>query len=177
VIGRAANVWHEVEDARRLFSQSHTIVVVGRVGIDCPFPIHYWVSYHGNEFEGWCSQRALSLRLDENPQFWSSSQGRRIDASESKRGIRYLNTHNGGSSGLLGALVARQVVLGNKIILAGVPMTKEGGRFDQSGEWEEAEQHRAAWMRCLDQLLPYVRSMSGWTQSVFGTLTREWLDA
>jgi hypothetical protein len=176
VIGRAANVWRETLEAVVLLGKRpYCVVAVGRVGIDCPLPISYWASYHGYELAGWARHRSAALQRGCLIQFWSSTHGRHVDLSEKDLGVKYLESHVGGSSGLLGALVAWQVVHATKIVLAGIPMTEEGGRVDIPGVWDEAIIYREAWNKWKLELALCVRSMSGWTREVFGAPMEEWL--
>jgi hypothetical protein len=81
----------------------------------------------------------------------------------------------GGSSGLLGAWVAREVAKGDKIVLCGIPM-ENTPRYDDRTVWREALVYRQAWIEAFPKLLPYVRSMSGWTREKFGEPDKEWLE-
>jgi len=81
---------------------------------------------------------------------------------------------DGGSSGLIGALVGLQVG-GTRVVLAGIPLSAEGRQYDTGKTWDEAEVYHGAWIRAMDRLLGKVRSMSGWTAEQLGAPTAEWL--
>jgi hypothetical protein len=80
-----------------------------------------------------------------------------------------------GSSGLFAVQVAKRKGF-QKIITCGIPMTVEGSHFERHQLWQSAIAFRDGWVRCKSQLAPYVRSMSGWTEQMFGSPTHEWLE-
>jgi hypothetical protein len=80
-----------------------------------------------------------------------------------------------GSSGLFAVQVARRHGY-DRVILCGVPMTVDDGHFERHQKWQSAITFRNGWVRCRSELVPFVRSMSGWTLEMFGLPTEEWLD-
>lgn len=82
----------------------------------------------------------------------------------------------GGSSGLMCVAVAEQLGV-THAVLAGIPMVKMNRHYDKSEPWMECRQYYPAWERQRDHISPWVRSMSGWTRTLLGEPTREWLDA
>jgi hypothetical protein len=60
-------------------------------------------------------------------------------------------------------------------MLAGIPMTSEGGRYDDKKQWPEAIVQRRAWEAHKPELLGRVKSFSGWTRELLGEPTAEWL--
>lgn len=80
-----------------------------------------------------------------------------------------------GSSGLFMVKVARECTH-THIILCGVPMTVEDKHFVRHQEWNAAHGFRRGWNRHLDQLRPFVRSMSGWTKKELGAPTFTWIN-
>jgi hypothetical protein len=63
-----------------------------------------------------------------------------------------------------------------RIVLAGVPMDKMAGHYDNRKPWMEARQYWPAWERAIPKFAGRVRSMSGWTRDKLGEPTKEWLD-
>jgi hypothetical protein len=80
-----------------------------------------------------------------------------------------------GSSGLFAVQVARKKGF-DRIICCGVPMTVEDGHFERKQKWQSAIDFRKGWVRCKGELVPYVRSVSGWTREMFGPPTEQWLE-
>lgn len=79
-----------------------------------------------------------------------------------------------GSTGLFLVKVARE--LGHThIVLCGVPMTVDANHFLRKEPWNAAHGFRRGWTSRLMELKRYVRSYGGWTHSMFGAPTDEWL--
>jgi hypothetical protein len=63
-----------------------------------------------------------------------------------------------------------------RIIGCGIPMTVDGGHFERHTKWQSAIAFRAGWMKCMNEIKPFFRSMSGWTKEQFGLPTEEWIN-
>lgn len=87
---------------------------------------------------------------------------------------RWPGMNASGSSGLFAAKVALEDGF-DRIILAGVPISADGGHFTYDGPWIHVESYRGAWKEALPHLAGRVRSMSGWTAEILGKPTKEWL--
>jgi predicted SAM-dependent methyltransferase len=81
-----------------------------------------------------------------------------------------------GSSGLFAVQIARRNGR-RRIIGCGVPMTVDGAHYIRHQKWQSAIAFRAGWTRCRDEILPYFRSMSGWTAEQFGIPNGDWLNS
>ena len=79
-----------------------------------------------------------------------------------------------GSSGLFMTKVAREEGY-THIVLCGVPMAVESDHFVRHVRWNAAPGFQRGWRRQQHTLAPYVRSVSGWTQELFGAPTFAWL--
>ena len=79
-----------------------------------------------------------------------------------------------GSSGLFMTKVARENGY-THIILCGVPMQVESEHFVRHQRWNAAPGFIRGWHRVEHDLVPFVRSMSGWTREKFGEPTFGWL--
>ena len=79
-----------------------------------------------------------------------------------------------GSVGLFAVKVAREEQF-RKIICCGVPMNPDAQHFKRGVTWNAANAFRRGWVGHAKELRPFVRSMSGWTQELFGPPTLEWL--
>jgi len=175
VIGRSAEVWAEVEAAKQL-TQFDKVVAVNVAGQDYPETIDYWVSFHPVFFEHWISKRIRAGHpySTETTQLWSGiNNGKKMTPRGVKEFIQHAN-YCGGSSGLLAAQVAVDVVKGTRVVLCGIPM-ENTRRYDDERNWNEALVYRKAWLDVMPTLRN-VRSMSGWTREKLGEPTREWLD-
>lgn len=175
IIGRGGDVWEEVKQAQ-LLTEFDTILVVGSTGVDCPLPCQHRVTFHAELFEPWTLKRREN-GYPEIPNYWASTYMgglRRVTRSR----IAYDTIFSeGGSSGMIAVQVARERLGAQKIVLAGVPMTIEGGQYDTGRLWAEALAYRDVWERKRDYLKTFVRSLSGWTREQFGEPTLEWLHA
>lgn len=79
-----------------------------------------------------------------------------------------------GSSGLFLTKIARELHY-THVVLCGVPMSVEADHFVRHQRWNAAAGFQRGWRRVEHSLRPYVRSVSGWTQVMFGAPTVEWL--
>lgn len=82
----------------------------------------------------------------------------------------------GGSSGMLCVVVALAALNCDRVVLAGVPMSKTFRHFDDDRLWLEARQYWTAWEKAAEtKFNGRVRSMSGWTGQLLGWPTKDWL--
>lgn len=82
-----------------------------------------------------------------------------------------------GSSGLYALQVALFEMQATAAILCGVPMVSAAGHFIDAGAWAGVDDYRQAFAAALPIIGGRVRSMGGWTQSLFGKPTAEWAGA
>ena len=199
VVGRASGVWEELAAARAL-APNHVLFAVGRVGVDLDCPIAHWASWHPDLLRSWAGQR-VSAGLPLAEHHWT---GVSLAGSMMRRGWSRKNYHPelghyicrwnptyrrrdtlpqidfnlldcpGGSSGLLATLAAR--LKGYKVILAGVPMDRHRGHYDQAGEWSDAEALRKVWKKEAPKWAGSVRSLSGWTAELLGEPSAAWVN-
>jgi hypothetical protein len=179
VIGRAQGTWEEVAEANRLVGSVcgpfDEVVAVNDAGYDYP-RVDHWVSFHGDKFEQWTLKRRANGY--EPAKLWTSTYGRKESTYErllGRQGVQRINYTGGGSSGLVAVLVALIRLHATHIICAGVPLDIERGHYNQDGPWKEALKHRAAWTAIYKHLVPFVRSMSGWTAQTLGKPDADWL--
>lgn len=162
VIGSAEGVWDEVERANRLHPFD-CYIAVNFAGVHYA-RVDHWVSFHVDLFPHWISLRTKA-GFQPVKSFWTST----YQGSQARR--TYIKDHEvqlirceGGSSGLIGALVGLK--LAEKVVLAGIPMDPNRDHFNKPGAWDEALAYRQAWQMYLPQLKGRVTSMSGWTQEL-----------
>lgn len=87
---------------------------------------------------------------------------------------RYPGMNSSASSGGYAAKVALDDGF-DRVVLAGVPMTKEAAHFKRGKPWTQYD----AFTKGFEQSVPFfagrVKSMSGWSQKLLGAPTPQWL--
>lgn len=172
IFGRAKGVWEELEQAKALGDFS-VVIGVGGAAVDYPGVLHHWVSFHTDLFAHWVTKRE-GKGYPPAGEFWSCNYRNRPARVKTPVPVSLVDC-NGGSSGFIALKVALEKLDAHRVVLAGIPMTHEGGQYDTADQWTEAHKYRREWLEHLDMIKGRVRSMSGWTQEQFGTPTREWL--
>ena len=175
VIGRARGVWEEVAALREM-AEFDATVVIGKVAIICPGEITHWVSFHASVLPKWAGERRANGYPDA-ASYWTSRYKGKPLAPEVESLPLGRVACDGGSSGLIGVVVALEKIGADRVALAGIPMDNERGHVDEAKDWNEAQHYRSTWNVMLPRLLGKVRSMSGWTMNLLGGSppTREWL--
>ena len=168
VLGGANCVYADAEAALDLFTPD-IVAAVNSIGIDWPGHIHHWFTLHPDKTKDWPGiEEALRLRKLKRlnkPVVWGFQPARFIDR---------VTPDWSGSSGLFAVKGLRELGCMH-IVLAGVPMTKLNAHYNNNQAWEQAEKYHRGWHRHLIDIQPFVRSMSGWTKSILGAPTAEWL--
>lgn len=171
VVADAAGWQEEAAAALRMFTPD-AIAATNNAGIEWPGRLDYWVSLHHNKCPDWPGiVVALERRLAagrNRPQIWG------YDGEAGMPGFDRCTTDWKGATGLLAVKVLREEGF-ERIVLAGMPMSREGGHFYDSKPWLQADRYRAAWTRHRTEIEPFVRSSSGWTKELLGAPTPEWL--
>lgn len=168
-LGDAGCVWEDAEAARRLF-EPEVVAATNNIASVWPGHVDHWFTLHPRAVPQWVGiELALSRRLKlglNRPHTWSHKPD---------KGIDFVTPDWGGSTGLL--LVKGLLEIGlEKIVLAGIPMTRAGRHYYEAEDWAQAEHYHKAWTKHLDLIRPHVRSMSGWTRDILGAPTPEWLE-
>lgn len=134
------------------------------IGLDAvcnvPSRIKYMTTYHPEDIPS-AKERRGKLGGNTDYAVISHLPGDGIDIVEPHRDPT-------GSSALLGVFAARKLGYG-KIILCGCPM--EGLNVLN----HPYENFHEGWRRYFPEVSRYVRSMSGWTRTLLGEPTEEWL--
>lgn len=173
VVGRSQDVWDEVALAKKLGHFDFT-VVCNATGTDYPEQIDHWVTFHVLNIDRWVKLRQNN-GFPPALQYWSS-RSQCCLRGRFNTPIEFLETADGGSSGMLGVMCAK-LQGATRIVCAGIPMERNRGWYNQSGPWGEAENYHVTWLEREQELKGCLRSMSGWTQRTFGAPTKEWFDA
>jgi len=172
VIGSAACVWDDLSSARSMCTPDLT-VIVNQMGIAYPTAFDCWVSYHSNLLPVW-SEKRDKLNLPRAKELWTGM----IRASNAPKNI-HMSKNRGGSSGMLATCVA----LGKQathVILIGVPMDPDMKHFNNQNQgkpWTDGKNYKHHWTMKVPEFTGRVKSMSGWTASILGIPTIEWLES
>jgi len=177
VLGGAATVWEDVDAALEL-GEFDGAVACNDAGVTWPGVLDAWVSLHSHQFPAWLVQRR-ARGLSDHKATWGHLGDDGKPKGFSDRSTRYLfdGQTRSGSSGLFALKVALIDLGFDRAVLCGVPMTPEAGHFFDPKRWDGAAEHRAGWQQALPIIANRARSMSGWTATLLGTPTEDWLSA
>lgn len=173
VIGRARGVWEEIAVAQALTTFDH-VLAVGPIAVDYPGPIDCWVWFHTEFFPEYAERRAKKGFVPAHS-YWSVKYKGRERGKEINN-VHYLDWDEGGSSGLVAVMIALNKLRDDHVVLAGIPMTVEGGQYDSDKLWNDALPQQLSWTKNLPHLEGKVKSFSGWTNTLLGTPTVNWLN-
>ena len=177
VVGCANEVWQEVEAAQKL-AAFDTIYCVKMAGIHWDQGPFVWVGLHPEFMEKYKEERRkLGLSDDYVTVGPLQSETGRHHAITSDRYVTYKwpGMTASGSSGLFGVKVALDDGH-DRVVLAGIPMTRETGHFARGAPWLQFDCFTPAWTQMKPKLIGRVKSFSGFTRDLLGPPTKEWLD-
>lgn len=176
VLGDAKCVRQDAARALNMF-EPDAVCATNNIGRDWEGRLDYWCTLHPESTRDWSGgiQKALADRLEagrNRPQIWGHKNASGIDrvTQDDPKTSPWLK----GSTGLL-CVRALRLEGFERIVLSGVPMSKDGGHYYDSKDWLQFDHYTAAWKTLRDELAPYVRSMSGYTRQLFGEPTAGWL--
>lgn len=157
ILGGAPSVWLELEAAKAMLTRPYVVVAANLAGIEYDHSLAGWASLHPDSLAEWVARKgSTDARLftpDETPERWP------------------------GSSGLYAAQVALFEMGASGAVLCGVPMESSAGHFVDPGSWAGVDDYRRAFAASLPLIGGRLRSAGGWTASVFGGPTPEWVVA
>lgn len=169
VVGDAACVDADVEAALALF-EPDAVAATNNMIIRWPQRLDYAVTLHPDACPNWVGiQKAIRQRREaglNTPETW---------AHKAHPGVDRFTKDWRGSTGLLAVKVLREEGF-ERIVLAGVPMSASEAHFYSSERWRTANAYHKGWLDHRSELSPYIRSMSGWTRTMFGEATRQWIE-
>jgi hypothetical protein len=169
VVGDAACVDADVEAALALF-EPDAVAATNNMIIRWPQRLDYAVTLHPDACPNWVGiQKAIRQRREaglNTPETW---------AHKAHPGVDRFTKDWRGSTGLLAVKVLREEGF-ERIVLAGVPMSASEAHFYSSERWRTANAYHKGWLDHRSELAPYIRSMSGWTRTMFGEATRQWIE-
>lgn len=167
ILGGSPTVWAEYAEAKALLGQRRAVVVAANLaGRHSRERIDAWVSLHSDLIAGWAGRR----RGNQDYRAFTPTRAGRM-ATE------IVEERWPGSSGLYALQIALYEMGAAGAILCGVPMDSEAGHFAVPGRWASTTSYRRAFCAALPSVGARVRSMSGWTQSLFGRPDQIWIEA
>lgn len=164
ILGGAESVWDEAERALKLFTPDAVAAVNDSIP-RWPHRLDYAITLHPSKMENWVKDRR-NKGLNVDCELWAHKRH--------GNSVHRVTDDWAGSSGLFAVKILMQEGFGG-IVLAGVPMDKQGGHIVRKTQWVSADMFRKGWLKHQCEIAPFVRSMSGWTKELFGPPTAEWL--
>lgn len=168
VLGGATSLFDDEAAARAMGFEPDILVATNHAGRDREGPVDHWCSFHVELLPMWIAARRAAGRPDAG-QLWGCHKRAAPEGLE----LRYA-ANWGGSSGLLAVTVALELGA-THVVLAGVPLTREGEHYDKPGLWRDAGNYRGRWIHRATDMDGRVRSMSGWTAELLGKPDPAWL--
>jgi len=140
-------------------------VVNDQIG-EFPHPV-VACTLHPDKLPTWLGQRKNN-GLEPPLELWCHDGARKLNPPRGK-----MLRDWGGSSGLFAYQVAREHGH-DKIVFCGVPMDSSPNGF-RGQKWHAVTAFTRAWQTRHQEMLPYARSMSGWTAQLLGKPNEDWL--
>lgn len=187
IVGSAPCVWDDLAAA-----PEWPLIVINAMGLKILGEIDLWCSIHGTEL---CERMKKRDRLGGDIDYlaYGVIDNPRIKDPEDSRFNRVHRGQNGiwvgGSSGMFAIQVALSLGY-ERLVLCGVPLDgndtiqddgikhfKGGNRNKYGGRDPAYAQYQQAFIDHEEQLIPHVRSMSGWTKLRFGPPENGWTNA
>lgn len=165
VLGGAPSVWDELSDLMQM-TRVDCVVATNEAGAYCALRVNHWVTLHHEKMKDWWD---LRMRNGYSPpdKVWFHAPSRHFVLPHESTG------EWGGSSGLFGVKIALE--LGHKrIVVCGMPLI-DGPHFHTEQKMTGCKRYRRAWEAHVEELAPFVRSMSGWTKELLGEPDEFWL--
>lgn len=173
VLGGAACVWDDFEALKLLGPIDH-IVAVNHAGMFAEH-VDVFATVHPELLAGWINERRRKGLQDPGsvmiPRLLSDHESQAMNFSRKRIAVGF---ERGGSSGLFGATTALTLWRDN-VVLCGIPMDVESGHFFNCRPWRDAPNYQWAWLKSRSELIPRVRSMSGWTMGWLGRPDTSWV--
>jgi hypothetical protein len=138
------------------------VAAVNNIGRTWPYDVAHWFTLHPAPCPDWMGiHRARQERMGKglnHPTTWAHKPWPGVDRVVANCWL--------GSSGLFAVKCLIYEIGATAIVLAGIPM--EGKHFYTDRDWKHATKYQPAWEKHLNEIAPYVRSMSGWTRGLLG---------
>lgn len=169
VLGDSRDVMAEAAAALDLFTPD-MIVATNHIGRVWDGNVDIWVSNHAENFPAWVRDRSAAGLPDAGSLATTMHAPVPADLDVVKIQVDVSD------SGLLAVMAAIGAGC-ETIVLAGIPLTNDAGRFYEEGDFRDAPAYQKNWEARAETLKPLVRSMSGWTREFFGAPDKDWVKA
>jgi len=168
-LGGALCVWDDLARARALIGDArHIMVACNYAGIQYDGHLDAWVSLHPERMRPWMAERAAR---GGNSDYRVFGQSRRCNSPG-----EVISQIWNGSSGLYAAQIALRVLGCGAAVLCGVPMESAAQHIHWPGDWTDPDKYRAGFEQARAEGAN-IRSMSGWTRTLFGAPSRRWIQS
>ena len=152
------------------------VIAVNDAGYVYEGYIDHWVTLHPEKLEAWMLLRGRNLNQDYMT--WSQIGGPR-PANEEFLTDFTVQHWGAGSSGIFARTVSGDFLSLEKNVLCGVPM-EQGPNLSGANSWWEypdvLDVQRGGWIKNYHRIKDDTRSMSGWTKTLLGPPTAEWME-
>lgn len=175
ILGGANSVWDDLA-ALKEYRHPDVIIAINDIGSVYPHEIDVWITLHADKLPGWTGRRVASGYPGPKKFITHRPLYKREMSSIFYPPASFeVNSPDwGGSSGLFAVRYALEQNY-DHIVLCGVPMSPQGNHFFSDAPWMDAERYHKAWKDHFLELVPRVRSMSGWTMGLLGKPSLSWL--
>jgi hypothetical protein len=182
IVGRSAQALEDHAAALE-FGPYDEVLVVGKMLQALPGEVHHAVSFHSDLFNKWAKAREQAGYPPITRFYWGATfRGALMYANANVPGPLKRVEQVGGSSGFLAVQIAINELECARVVLAGVPMTRDGSHLTSTlntaenpgTPWGEADTYWETWAAHLPWLKEHVRSVSGRTRDTLGSPTKEW---
>ncbi len=178
VVGCAANVWKEVEQAEQ-FGHFDAIYCVKLAGVHWHGDRFTWVGLHPEWQAKYTAERyALGRHMNfetvapPDSELGTAGKGHKVDRRVS---YRYPGMDASASSGGYAAKVALDDGF-DRVVLAGIPMETDAAHFTRGKPWLQRDSFTIGFEKSVPHFAGRVRSMSGWTAQILGAPSPDWLN-
>lgn len=170
VLGSATTLWDDIEKATNL-GEYDAVYAAKHAGIYWPGKLDVWATFHPDWMEDFKKQRAAQ---GYSPALETVSHLPNPQITRVVKDYLLPGMPNSGASGFFAVALALKDGY-NRVVLCGIPMTRNTGRIDGRVVWESAVTYQTRVLPALSGIKDRVRSMSGWTREKLGSPTSEWL--
>lgn len=175
ILGGANTVWDDLSRLKEM-AIPDVVIAINDAGAVYPHEINFWATLHPDKLVGWTNRR-LENGYPAPQKFVIHRELRPREAKSifyPPASFVIFTPDWGGSSGLFASHFALTCGY-ERIVLCGVPMQPDKNHFFSEDQWLDAEKYHKAWGQRALQLMPRVRSMSGWTMGLLGKPSLSWL--
>ena len=184
VLGTAECWLEDYYFAVSLLPSDHLVYAVKYAGVLWSGHLRAWCSLHPEKWEKWIAERRGLGYPD--PDLWFSHRlprrgGRRQETWSLPQGtivedFKWPGEEQSGSTSLFATRMALREC--TRIVLCGCPMDASFGNVRPNSERfsSHVQGFRYTWERVAPRLGDRVRSCSGWTASLLGRPTRQWIE-